>query len=124
MQLPESASGQSPMQWVKPARPVWAWVYWDDGSVERIATVAHGWNNRVVDITVPGGYATVWRSAVTHRQPPPETDLGAAPAARETSDGLREPSTFVHSRDEREARGRRPAGANQLSSQLTREETP
>jgi hypothetical protein len=55
------------MQWAKPGVPVWAWVHWNDGTVEQISTVANGWNDRVVDITVPGGFATVWRSAVRHR---------------------------------------------------------
>lgn len=68
VQLPRETHGPQPMKWVKPAVQVWAWVHWDDGSIERIPTVANGWNDRVVEVTVPGGYAIVWRSAVTHRR--------------------------------------------------------
>lgn len=65
--VPADACGPERMQWAKPGVPVWAWVHWNDGTVERIATVANGWNDRVVDVTVPGGYAIIWRSAVRRR---------------------------------------------------------
>ena len=65
--VPPEACGPERMHWAKPGVPVWAWVQWNDGTVEQISTVANGWNDRVVDITVPGGFATVWRSAVRHR---------------------------------------------------------
>ncbi|MCC2031845.1 hypothetical protein [Microbacterium allomyrinae] len=65
--LPKEAHGPDRMLMQKPGIPVWAWVTWDDGTTERIATIAQSWNDRVVDVRVPGGWAIVWRSAVTHR---------------------------------------------------------
>lgn len=69
--LPMQAYGPSELEWFRPARPVWAWVGWPDGSVRRVPGFASGANDRVVLVSWETERGTVecvvWRNAVTVR---------------------------------------------------------
>lgn len=70
--LPPTAWGPNKVQWQKNPVPVWAWLQWSEGPAEKVACVAHGWNDRVVvvswEASAIGRTVIVWRQAVTHRQ--------------------------------------------------------
>ncbi|KAA9084119.1 hypothetical protein [Microbacterium radiodurans] len=70
--IPMQAYGPQDLTWAKERPPVWAWISWPHKPAERVAAVAHGWNDRVVIVSWmgPAGEVNtvVWRNAVTRRR--------------------------------------------------------
>ena len=70
--IPMQAYGPQPLEWAEKRPMVWAWVSWPHKPAERVAAVAHGWNDRVVVVywmSSAGELNTVvWRNAVTRRR--------------------------------------------------------
>ncbi|WP_424447537.1 hypothetical protein [Microbacterium arborescens] len=69
--IPMQAYGPRPLEWPSSRPAVWAWVSWPHKPAERVAAIAHGWNDRVVVVhwMSPAGElnTVVWRYAVTRR---------------------------------------------------------